>query len=94
MYELTKKKFFEAAGIEVELCENGEYKPKKGFLLDKPVKRITQKSPTLKSIEKKVKSNQKKAKKDSLKEFFEVAGVLDQTLAQQLIEADTENKGN
>ncbi len=86
-YELTKKKFFEAAGIEVELCEDGEYKPKSGFLLDKPVKRITKKSSTLKSIEKKVKKN-------SLKEFFELAGVSDEILAQKLIQADIKNEGN
>jgi hypothetical protein len=84
-YELTKKRFFEAAGIEVELCEDGEWRPKKGFLLDKPVKRIAKKSSTLKSIE-------RKAKKSSLKEFFDVAGVSDETLAQKLIENEMDDE--
>jgi hypothetical protein len=82
-YELTKKRFYEAAGIEVELCEDGEWRPKKGFLLDKPVKRKTKKSSTLKSLD-------RKSKKNSLREFFDVAGVSDESLAQKLIE----NEGN
>lgn len=77
----------EADAEEKEATEKATYKPKKGFLLDKPVKRKEKKSEALKKIEKQVKANAKKAM--TMKEFFSAAGI-DSTKgkAKAIVEAD------